>query len=246
MIETSKNRFTINDLTTIYCESSFVSSIKKESLFKSEQLYFLYKIPLDIEIYALLPDTTTKFNRCWIVFQHECMLVASSAQEIITYLLDSHHQLKLSWYLKTMRTLLPVNHYKLPAAIRTQSLLPLESAKKVTTIWFNPLQVQLVEEHSFQTTIQLTNQLRFLSPIKKRNLTKRIRLAFSCHLMIHTDFSPLYSPIFFPFFPQAKWLARPFQQVLAHQQHYHRGTFFRQYQQIIFQEGQQDFEQGPC
>ncbi|MBO0481454.1 hypothetical protein [Candidatus Enterococcus courvalinii] len=244
MIESSKNRFTINDFTTIYCESSFVSSIEsKETFYKSEQLYFLYQIPLDVEIYALLPDTTTDFNRCWIVFQHECMLVASSAQEIITYLLDSHHQLKLSWYLKTMRTLLPVKHYKLPAAIRTQSLLPLESAKRVTTIWFNPLQVQLVEEHAFQTTIQLTNQLRFLSPIKKRNLTKRIRLAFSCHLMIHTDFSPLHSPTFFPFFPKAKWLARPFQQVLAHQQHYRRGTFFRQYQQIIYQEGQQDFEQ---
>ncbi|MDG3374602.1 hypothetical protein P5D95_24315, partial [Vibrio parahaemolyticus] len=87
MIISCKNRYTINDLTTIYCESSFVSSIeRKESFSKSEQLYFLYQIPLDIEIYALLPDTTTNFKRCWIVFQHECMLVASSAQEIITYL----------------------------------------------------------------------------------------------------------------------------------------------------------------
>lgn len=243
MIISCKNRYTINDLTTIYCESAFVSSIeRKESFSKSEQLYFLYQIPLDIEIYALLPDTTTNFKRCWIVFQHECMLVASSAQEIITYLLDSHHQLKLSWYLKTMRTLLSVNHYKLPAAIRTQSLLPLESAKKVTTIWFNPLQIQLIEEQAFQTTIQLTNQLRFLSPIKKRNLTKRIRLAFSCHLMIYTDFTPVNSPTFFPFFPKSNWVVRSFQQVLTHQQHYRRGTFFRQYQQTIFQEGQQDFE----
>lgn len=244
MTRSCKDCFTINDLTTIYCESPVVSSIKrKESFSKSNQLYFLYQIPLANEIYALLPDTTTNFKRCWIVFQHECMLVASSAQEIITYLLDSHHQLKLSWYLKTMRTLLPVSHYKLPAAIRTQSLLPLESARRVTTIWFNPLQVQLVEEQSFQTTIQLTNQLRFLSPIKKRNLTKRIRLAFSCHLMIYTDFTPINSPTFFPFVPKSNWLIHSFQQVLAHHQHYCRGTFFRQYQQIIFQEGQQDFEE---
>ncbi|MFV0560960.1 MAG: competence protein ComK [Enterococcus sp.] len=198
-------------------------------------------VPVYEEVYALFPVTLNHEHYCLLFLKHSVLLLQMSVPECVSFILEVHHSLELVRYIKAMRIFFKKNMYKVPVAITTYALLPLESPKNHSAYWINPAQISAISETSTSTTLRLANHLRVASPIRKRSLKKRILLAFQCHYVIFQEFHPpetsQASPPVFELLSNTQFSRRFAQKAKNLQPRYTRGRFSHIYHQVIYHEG---------